>query len=245
MQLYDEGECVLVESKGGNMLWDAQIVGIAKNESKDVAYRVRYKGWSSRFDEWVSAKRVVDPNEHNRNVQEEMMRDAIRERKGLPSTLENLEAKSFLLSKDRLRGPVPLPDFHRVSHVAPHASSNQRTFAAMKAALLAIEAALPVGSVDNTAKGPWRPDLADQWRFKVVQSEGPWDLMRCVLVLEEAISEDWIRPDMGQLRAGLPLRAKALEEASPSSLAIRILLLDRSLAYKYVDKKRFKPSKKK
>jgi hypothetical protein len=174
-----------------------------------------------------------------------MIQDAVEERKGLPSPIEDLAAKSFLLSKDRIRGNDPLPDFHRIAHVPLNASSNDRTFAAMKAAILAIEAALPVGSVDNTAKGPWRSDLADQWRLKVVQSSGPYDLMRCLLALEESIAEEWIRPDLGHLRTGLPLRAKALEEATPSSIAIRVILLDRSLAYKLVDKKRLKASKKK
>ncbi|KAG7348250.1 hypothetical protein IV203_016955 [Nitzschia inconspicua] len=244
-QLYDEGEHVLVESLCGNMLWDADIIGVARAKEHGVAYRVSYRGWSSRYDEWVAAFRVVEPSAHNKEVQEEMMQDSIEERKGLPSPIENLAAKSFLYSKDRLRGNVPLPDFHRIAHVPQNTSSNMRTFSAMKAAILAIEAALPIGSIDNTAKGPWRSDLAEQWRRKVFQSCGPYDLMRCVLALEESIAEEWIRPDLGHLRTGLPLRAKALEEATPSSLAIRVLLLDRSLAYKLVDKKRFKPGKKK
>lgn len=192
----------------------------------------------------MASYRVVESSVHNKEVQEEMMQESVEGRNGLPSLLENLEAKSFLEAKDRLKGNVMLPDFHRISHVPSNASSNMRTFAAMKAAILAIEAALPVGSVDNTAKGPWRADLAEQWRLKVLQSTGPYDLMRCVLALEESIAEEWIRPDLGHLRTGLPLRAKALEDATPSSLAIRVILLDRSLAYKLVDKKRFKPTKK-
>lgn len=243
MQLYQEGEYVLVESICGNMLWDADIVGVARNKDDGVAYRVTYRGWNSRYDEWVAAFRVVEPSAHNKEVQDEMIQDSFDERKGLPSLIENLTAKTFLHSKDRVRGNSTLPDFHRIAHVPPSASSNARIFAAMKAAILAIEAALPIGSVDNTGKGPWRSDLAEQWRRKVFQSNGPYDLMRCVLSLEESISEEWIRPDLGHLRMGLPLRAKALEEATPSSLAIRVLLLDRSLAYKFVDKKQFKQSK--
>jgi hypothetical protein len=244
-QLYEEGEDVLVESKCGSMLWDAKIVGVAKNATKDVAYRVSYKCWGSRFDEWVPSARVVEPNENNKAVQSEMVEDAVASRDGLPSSIKDLEAKAFLGSRDRVRGHLPLPDFHRIAYFPPHATSNAKNFASMKAAVCAIEAALPIGSVDTTEKGPWRPDLASQWRLKVLQSEGPWDLMRCVIILEESISEEWIRPDLGYLRSGLPGRAKALEEASPSSLAIRILLLDRSIDYKTVDKKRFKASKSK
>ncbi len=229
------------------MLWDAKIVGVARSgeSTTKTAYRVSYIGWSSRFDDWVEADRVVEPNENNRKVQEEMWDDAMSSRNVLPSTLENLEAKAFLDARDRARGQVQLPDFVQISRTPPMASSNEQILATMKAASLAIEAALPMGCVDNTEKGPWSPKLASQWRLKVLQSEGPWDLMRCVLLLEESISEEWIRPEMGNLRACLPGRMKALEEATPSSLAMRVLLLDRALLYQTVDKKKFKASKSK
>jgi hypothetical protein len=244
LQLYQEGERVLVESPCGNILWDADIIGVARNVNNEIGYRVSYKGWSSRYDEWVATSRVVESSVHNKEVQEEMIQESVEGRKGLPSLLKNLAAESFLHSKDRLNGNALLPDFHRISHVPSNASSNIRTFAAMKAAILAIEAALPIGSLNNTPKGAWRADLAEQWRLKVLQSTGPYDLMRCVLALEESIADEWIRPDIGHLRTGLPLRAKALEDATPSSLAIRVILLDRSLAYKLVDTKRFKSTKK-
>ena len=65
-----------------------------------------------------------------------------------------------------------------------------------------------------------------------------------VLLLEESINDDWIHADIGNILTGLPLRMKAVEEASPSSLALRILLLDRSLLYNRVDKKRYKKTSK-
>jgi hypothetical protein len=246
-QLYEEGEDVLVESPGGKMLWDAKIVGVARSGegNKNTAYRVSFVGWSSRFDDWVEADRVVEPNVNNRKVQEEMWVDTMSARNILPSTIDTLEAKAFLDARDRSRGQLLLPDFVQIARTPPMASSNEEILATMKAASLAIEAALPVGCVDNTEKGPWNPPLASQWRLKVLQSEGAWDLMRCVLLLEESISEEWIRPEMGNLRACLPGRMKALEEATPSSLAMRVLLLDRAILYQNVDKKRFKPSKSK
>jgi hypothetical protein len=77
-----------------------------------------------------------------------------------------------------------------------------------------------------------------------LHAKGPWDLMRCVILFEESINEDWVHPDIGNIRSGLPLRMKALEEASPSSLAIRITLLDKSIKYNQVDKKKYKSKKK-
>lgn len=244
--LYEEGEEVLVESKDGKILWDANIIGAAKSgEGKVTGYRVTYTGWSSRFDEWVAADRVVEPSDNNRRVQEEMMDEVALSRDGLPASLDAMEAKSYLRSRDRARGSLPLPDFARLAQTGPHDNADDKIFATMKAASLAIEAALPIGSVHNTDNGAWNPEFAKQWRLMVQQAIGPWDLTRCVILLEDTISEEWINPQIGHLRACLPSRWKALDEASPSSLALRIFLLDRGILYDNVDKKRYKPSKSK
>lgn len=166
-------------------------------------------------------------------------------RDGLPKSLDQLEAKGYLRAKDRVRGSVPLPDFTKVAFVGDSGSSSDRVFAEMKAALLAVEAALPIGSVDNTSTGDWNPAFASQWRTMVREAAGPWNLMRCVILLEDTISEEWQKPSLIHLRSCLPSRWKALDEASASSLAMRILLLDRSITYRVVDKKRYKPAKSK
>jgi hypothetical protein len=71
LQRYEEGERVLVESKNGKLLWDAKVLGVSENgkQGESLGYRVTYNGWSSRFDEWVAADRVVEPNENNNRVQ--------------------------------------------------------------------------------------------------------------------------------------------------------------------------------
>jgi len=246
-ELYEEGENVLVESICGSRLWDARVIGVSKRadskKASDVYYRVSYKSWSSRFDEWVCGDRVVEPSENNVEVQVEMLEDDTALRYGLPPSLDTLEAKAFLNSKDRIRGFLPLPPFAQIMDTPTHASANEKIFLKMKAALLAIEAAMPIGSINNTAKGQWRPEYANQWRLNALYARGPWDLMRCVILLEENINDEWIHPDIGNIYTGLPLRMKALEEANPSSLAMRILLLDKSLIYSRVDKKRYKLSK--
>lgn len=71
IQPFDEGEAVLVESKCGRLLWDAVVVGVSLfgPKEKSSAYRVHYKGWGSRFDEWVASNRVVEPSANNKRVQ--------------------------------------------------------------------------------------------------------------------------------------------------------------------------------
>jgi hypothetical protein len=76
VKAYEEGESVLVESKPGQLLWDASISAVSRRRLENPptgflidAYRVQYAGWSSRFIEWVEPNRVVEPNENNRLLQ--------------------------------------------------------------------------------------------------------------------------------------------------------------------------------
>lgn len=164
---------------------------------------------------------------------------------GLPPCLNFMFAIDYLDARDRARGNAPLPDFERIAFAGKDASSDKKTFFAMKAALLAVEAALPVGCIDNREKGPWRPPIATQWRYLVSTADGPATLMQCTILLEDTITEYWIKEDVGHIRTGLPARWKAVAEASPASLAIRIIMLDRSIQYGWIDKKRFTKRKRK
>jgi hypothetical protein len=285
IQPYEEGEEVLVESKSGQYLWDAQVIEVSTKKGDDArvtlidAYRVQYTGWSSCYIEWVSPKRVVEPNDNNKLLQvrseivhklslrfdvlfihcsilivhlsqEELLDELAISKPGLPTSLNILNAKDFIFARDRVRGQDqdPLPDFALIAMGYGYGSSkcsNDNTFATMKAAALAIEAALPLGSVDTTPNGLWNPNTARQWRIQVRYAVGPAELMRCVILLEDAITVDWIKEDVGHLRSCLPARWKAIGEASPSGLAVRIILLDRSIKYSTVDRKRFAPRKRK
>jgi hypothetical protein len=233
------------------MLWDAVITGVSQRKLGPAqelvidAYRVEYKGWNSRFTEWVEPKRVVEPNENNRLLQEELNMERAASRGGLPPSLNTLVAKDFFYARDRVRGTAPLPDFDRIAQANDGASSSEVTFGLMKAAILAVEAALPLGSVDNSDDGPWNRRYAHQWRRVVELATGPARLMQCVILLEDMIGEDWINQEVMYLRSCLPARWKAMHEASSASLAVRIILLDRSLKYGSVDRKRYQSNSKK
>ncbi len=156
----------------------------------------------------------------------------------MPPTLENMSAKNFLRANDRARGSLPLPDFMGLLNLQPGSASDDVTLATMKAAILMIEAALPIGAVDTSPKGLWNPEFASQWRVMVQQARGPESLIRCVILLEDTIMEDWMNPQVAHLRSCLPSRWKAVGEASPSSLAIRVFLLDQGITYAVVDKRK-------
>ena len=165
---------------------------------------------------------------------------------GLPAEMSMLYAKEYLFARDRARGTSPLPDFSRIAQpTVKNPTYSDKTFAIVKAGLLAIEAALPVGCIDSRVSGPWRPKVATQWRLSVLNASGPASLMQCVILLEDTISEEWFKEDVGYLRSCLPARWKAIAEASPASLAIRVILLDRAIFYGNIDCKRFSSRKKK
>ena len=164
---------------------------------------------------------------------------------GLPIELSIMYAKDYLYARDRARGSAPLPDFARISFPCKEKPSlSEKTMAIVKAGLLAIEAALPVGCIDNRATGPWRHKFATQWRLSVVNAAGPASLMQCVILLEDMISEEWFKEDVGYVRSCLPARWKAISEASAASLAIRVILFDRAIIYGNVDCKRYAARKK-
>lgn len=73
-QPYHVGEKVLVESKSGEMLWDATVTAVSTRMVNGAAkmidaYRVEYTDWGRRFVEWVNPSRVVEPSENNLQLQ--------------------------------------------------------------------------------------------------------------------------------------------------------------------------------
>lgn len=246
---FDEGEEALVESPSGYSLWDAVIVTVSRKpdpENKGSlvidAYEVHYTGWSTRFVEWVPPSRVVEANEHNRSLQSELQEEMSASRCGLPPSLNFMRAKDFLLARDRARGGLALSDFGAIASKGLP-DSEERQLALMKAALLAIEAAVPIGGIHNTNTGTWRPDYAKQWRRMVKEAGGPAALTKLAIYLEDMVSDAWKKEFTGHLLSCLPHRWKAMGEANISGLAIRIAVLDRTIKYETTDRKRYSKKK--
>jgi hypothetical protein len=235
-----EDEDVLVESDRGKFLWDAVIVDVSKDPETDKVngYLVHYKNWSSRFDQWVSPDRVVEPNKVNMEVQEEVLQDFGSANDSSPPMLEKMFAFQFLNSKKRAR-PTPLSkaEIFETAFTSPSASPDEKTLGLLKGALLLIEVALPRGSVGLSQNGSWNPLAVALWRNLVKDAQGPESLMRCVLLLEDAISSDWLHSQATQMYNSIPKQFRALGEATLPSIALRISILDRCLKYQQKKKK--------
>ena len=241
---FKEGEAVIVKSNTNGILWDGVIKGV-RQSGESSEYRIAYTGWDSSFSEWIDGSRVMKVDAETREEQAVIYEEVSLSKYGLPRELNFLRAKDYLHARDRLRGNAPLPDFGSVLGSMPSCGSlSQRQLALSKVALLAIEAALPIGCVDATPKGFWRKEHAERWRKLVREADGATILTRCAIVLEDMITQDWMREEVGHIQACLPARWKAVDEASASSVALRVIILDRGINYGTIDRKRFSSKKK-
>lgn len=242
---YEAGEDVLVESLDGDLLWDAKIISVSKDSNEEMinGYRVHYKDWSSRFDEWVKPTKVVEPSENNLIVQSERLEENVR-RKAFPGMVKELAAISFLFAKDRSRAlNSPFPETSKILSLGPGASNYDKIFTYMKIALLLLEYSLPVGSINTSENGRWSPEVALCWRSLVENSDSPAKLMGCLTIFEDVISNDWIRPNCEHLLQCLPKHWKAMNEATIASLALRIWQLDSGIKYALAHKDSISSSK--
>jgi len=235
-----EDEDVLVESANGKFLWDAVVVDVSKDlETERVnGYLVHYKKWSSRFDQWVVPDRVVEPNKVNLEVQEEVLQDFNTASDVAPPMLERMFAYKFLNAKKRARStPASKSEIFESTFTRPSASRDEQLLGLLKGAILIIEAALPRGSVGSSTNRSWNPQAAALWRNLVKDAQGPETLMRCVLLLEDVISPDWLHAQAAQLYSAVPKQWRAMGEASLPAIALRISVLDRCLKYQQKKKK--------
>jgi hypothetical protein len=144
-----------------------------------------------------------------------------------PVDLEGMFAMRSLQQKNgRKANHLVAADFYGCACTRPGASHDERFLAFLKGAILLIEAALPFGAIEY-----WPTHAALLWRNFVKNAQGPESLLKCMLLLEDAISPDFLRPQSGQLVAALPRQWRAMGEASLSGVALRVAVLDHSLKY--------------
>ncbi len=147
-------------------------------------------------------------------------------------------AYQFLNAKKRARfPPATKTEIFECAFTRPHASHNEKLLGRLKSAILLIESALPRGSVGFSGNGSWTSETAALWRNFVKDAQGPESLMKCVLLLEDAINPDWLHSQATQLYACIPKQFRAMGEASLSSIALRVSVLDRCLKYQQKKKK--------
>lgn len=164
-------------------------------------------------------------------MQAERLEETIAGRLALPESLKYLQAKSFVEKPDRVRGSSSLPNFAKIATVRPGATSEEKSLATLRAAILLVEAALPLGSIQLSEDCTWNANSASCWRSMVTKADTPGALIGCLILLESVISLDWLRPNSEHLMSSLPRPWKAVNEASASSISLRLWILDRGIKY--------------
>jgi len=111
----------------------------------------------------------------------------------------------------------------------------------LKAAILTIEAALPLGCLVDVPEASrksikLRRDELPKWARRVETATTAGELMEALIMLEHSIDSRWrLNPFRGTYFLTMSSWAHAVKLASPSSLALRIYSLDRLLDYGRVE----------
>jgi hypothetical protein len=109
---------------------------------------------------------------------------------------------------------------------------NARTTVGMlRSALLLVESALPLGSVDDESDEKWGDHFVEAWREAVVAAHDAASLMQCEIMLECAVRNAWLRPAATKLLTCLASRAHAMRNATCGAVAIRLWVLDSGIRY--------------
>ncbi len=166
-------------------------------------------------------------------LQKEVLEEFSLHQQVKPHSLEGMNAMKFLNAKNRANSAVPAfpPDIYDCTHVRPSASHDEKLLGILKGSLLLIEAALPFGSLVPSELGSWNSHSVAMWRYMVKHSLGPETLMKCVLVLEDAISPEWLLPQATYMLSAMARPWRAICDASLPAIALRISLLDSGLCY--------------
>lgn len=103
----------------------------------------------------------------------------------------------------------------------------------LKTALLAIEAALPIGSLDESDER-WGSHFDEPWRNAVAASSNATSLMECLIILEYGIKSSWVKPSGSKVLTCLPSRTFSVKYATYGLVALRLLTFDHALRYEKV-----------
>lgn len=153
------------------------------------------------------------------------------ERTGVPLSLKQLKASQFMDAPNRARPFEPILNFREILGKSLSSSTCDNTLGLMRCAILVIETALPAGSVNTSSDGAWNQKRSTYWRSLVMKAEDPKSLMGCIILLENVLSKDWLRPNAEHLLSCLPRPWKAINDATVSSVALRLWVLDRGIKY--------------
>jgi hypothetical protein len=203
-------------------------------------YKVRFSKWGPEYDAWFKETDVysftstiplcgaysrgsIDEFKGSVAIEESRDRYLKNRIEHAPALLQSLSAMNFLSHPDRGCG---LPFLFSFSFI----NNSWSAVGLLRAAMLIIEAALPLGAVDF-ADDRWGDNFVVPWRESVWAAQDASALMQCQIMLEYGIRTAWLRPTGLKLFSCLPSRAQAMRTATCGAVAIRLWVLDQTIRY--------------
>jgi hypothetical protein len=228
-RVFDEKDQVLVER--GGLLWAAHVMARRGQGQQDAAYRVRYEGWPSDFDEWLPPSYVRSCSKVHLDEESKRRRRFLKHRvQRVPEELLTLRAAEFVDKPDRARAYQGRPP--------PNFTQCTDAFSAVRGALLLVEGALPCGAWDmgeergtDNVEEKWSEQMGRCWLQHTMSARSVVELMECQLLLEHGIKHSWLLHSGSRAFACLPSRYHALKYANLGSVAMRVWMLDQAILY--------------
>lgn len=92
MQSFEIGKKVVVDSEGKELPIPEKL--LEKNLQSSNAYLLHYKGWKSKWDEWVEQARVLDYSEESLALQKELKQRVTKAKQPPPASDETTKKRS-------------------------------------------------------------------------------------------------------------------------------------------------------
>ena len=208
-----------------NVLWYAKISTVGLHTDGNKIYRLWHSNWDREYDRWVADEQLCVDTCACSISQQFLYQARLVGNKGpvlgCTAKLSTLVAYDFIGTPFRIACSPPslvLSNSGAVLEVAH-----------VRAALLLVESALPLG-----AKAAWSSENSIMRSRRLEMASTPLELVELVLMLEDELQTNWLRAHWFSMRACVPNRTYLIQHPTCSWVALLVWLLDRALIYNKV-----------
>mmetsp|Transcript_5017 Transcript_5017/g.15208 ORF Transcript_5017/g.15208 Transcript_5017/m.15208 type:complete len:775 (-) Transcript_5017:67-2391(-) len=213
------GEIVFVRQSG--VLWPAQISSIHLCRQGRVIYQLHHELWNTAFDTWVRDENIVSVTGASIEASEYLYKSRmVFNAASCPAAIQHstLTAASFVGASFRMASSPPDSLF---------VTESLGDIARVRAAILLVEAALPLGS-----KHGWTDKSFNTRAYRIEQAATPIELLELVLAIEDELEMNYVHHAQWiSMRGCIPNRTYLLQNASCSWVALLLWMLDSVVMY--------------
>lgn len=215
--------------RGNRLIWRVSVCDLARrHDDAKCMYQVLSNNWSCIHGCWLEDEHLISPTSAVCYCQTEYFREK-SESKALSSPgwvlTAGLRASNFTASPSRYADGFATVVMSSILEVRGVDSNLHR----MRAVLVSIEVALPVGS-----KLEWSEEKSRSRIERILLATMPVQLVELLLLLEDEINDDWISAQWQSSRQHFPSRHFLLRQPSIHWVAVLAWNLDSAIMYEKV-----------